>query len=181
MHDAATWEPLPRLLLQDDAERLAASGGHVEGRVARGSRSVPTARPRFRPGRAWLVGDVRAERDAVDRVRDALEEAGVDGASFVVRAPAPGKALLHLFDTGPAVRCGGGRPPRPGGSGHRRGGGRTAQPRTPRRPPRLRTLTAYPPEIARRDGLELAGMCGARVRGRHVCACRPRRWVPGFS
>ncbi|MGW9452150.1 SMI1/KNR4 family protein [Streptomyces sp. NPDC055632] len=106
MHDVTTWEPLLRLLLQDNAERLAAPGGYVEGRVGRGSWSVPTARPRVRPGRASLVGDTRAEWDAVGRVRDVLEESGVDGVSFMVEAPAPGKALLHLFDGGPAVEPG---------------------------------------------------------------------------
>ncbi len=106
MHDVTTWEPLLRLLLRDDAERLAAPGGYVEGRVGRGSWSVPTARPRLRPGRASSARDTRAEWDAVGRVRDALEESGVDEVSFMVEAPAPGKALLHLVDTGPAVEPG---------------------------------------------------------------------------
>ncbi|URN17274.1 MULTISPECIES: SMI1/KNR4 family protein [Streptomyces] len=113
IHDLATWEPLLRLLLlQDNAERLAAPGGYVAGHVGRGGWSVPVARPEPRPeprpGRATLVGDMRAEWDAVGRVRDVLTESDTDGVSFMVETPAPGKALLHLFDRGPAVESGAG-------------------------------------------------------------------------
>ncbi len=36
-------------------------------------------------------------------------------------------------------------------------------------------------EIVRRERATPRGSTGRHVRGRHACACRPRRWVPGFS
>ncbi|MFD4582557.1 SMI1/KNR4 family protein [Streptomyces sp. NPDC058423] len=105
-HDLATWEPLLRLLLQDNAERLAAPGGFVTGQIGRGSWSVPLRRPGTRPGRAAQVADMQAEFDAVRRVQSALADAGADGASFMVETPEAGKARLHLFDAGPAVESG---------------------------------------------------------------------------
>ena len=106
IHDVATWEPLLRLLLQDNAERLAAPDGYVAGHIGRGGWSVPAARPAPRPGRASLVSDMQTEWDAVGRVRDVLKESDIDHVSFMLEAPAPGKALLHLFDRGPAVESG---------------------------------------------------------------------------
>ncbi|MFJ8072690.1 SMI1/KNR4 family protein [Streptomyces sp. NPDC096176] len=105
-HDVATWEPLLRLLLQDNAERLAAPGGYVAGHIGRGSWSVPVTPPAFQPGRAAQVSDMQTEWDAVGRVRSVLEESDVDEVSFMLETPAPGKALLHLFDRGPAVESG---------------------------------------------------------------------------
>lgn len=106
IHDVTTWEPLLQLLLQDNAERLSAPDGYVAGHIGRGSWSVPAARPAFQPGRAALVSDMQTEWDAVGRVRDVLEASDIDEVSFMLETPASGKALLHLFDRGPAVESG---------------------------------------------------------------------------
>ncbi|WP_329620696.1 SMI1/KNR4 family protein [Streptomyces sp. NBC_01255] len=104
--EVATWEPLLRLLRHDNAERLAAPGGYVAGKIGRGGWSVPVARAAFPLGRAALVSDMQTEWDAVGRVRSVLEESDVNEVSFMLETPEPGKALLHLFDPGPAVESG---------------------------------------------------------------------------
>ncbi|MGW1137245.1 SMI1/KNR4 family protein [Streptomyces zhihengii] len=106
IHDVTTWQPLLRLMLQDNAEHLAAPGGYVTGTVGRGGWSVPVARPVFQPGRAALVSDMQAEFDAVEKVRNVLVEEGVDHVSFVMEAPAPGTVRVHFIDLGPSVESG---------------------------------------------------------------------------
>ncbi|TXS57849.1 SMI1/KNR4 family protein [Streptomyces sp. t39] len=106
VHDLTTWEPLLRLMLRDNAGRLATPGGYVAGKVGRGSWSVPVARPAFQLGRAALVSDMQDEWDAVAAVRDVLEEEGVDEVSFVMESPAPGAVRVHFIDLGPAVESG---------------------------------------------------------------------------
>ncbi|MER7752774.1 SMI1/KNR4 family protein [Kitasatospora sp. NPDC097643] len=92
LYDFATWEPLLRLLRTAHAERLAAPGGFVAGSIGRGWSSVVTR-----------ASGRREEFDAIERVREALTAAGVDDVSFVVEIPPSGKAVLHVFDPGPAV------------------------------------------------------------------------------
>ncbi|GGW43086.1 SMI1/KNR4 family protein [Streptomyces xantholiticus] len=106
IHDFATWEPLLRLLRASDAERLAAPGGYVAGRIGRGSWSVPLRRPRPRPGRAAQVEDMQDEFAAVKRVQSALVDNGVDDISFVAEISPAGKAVLHLLGSSPAVEPG---------------------------------------------------------------------------
>ncbi|MGW0843945.1 SMI1/KNR4 family protein [Streptomyces sp. NPDC002787] len=103
LHDFATWEPLLRLLWADKAERLATPGGQVAGRISVHSWSVPLTRLMPEPGRAAQVEDMQAEWDAVERVRNALMEADVEGASFTLEASPAGRALLRLIAPSPAV------------------------------------------------------------------------------
>ena len=106
IHDFATWEPLLELLRADNAESLAAVGGHVAGRIGRRGWSLPT-RPRFPPpGRALLVSDMQDEFDAVQRVQDALADAGLDSITFVAQISPSGRAMLYLLSLGPPAELG---------------------------------------------------------------------------
>ncbi|WP_369183018.1 SMI1/KNR4 family protein [Streptomyces sp. Y1] len=100
LNDFTTWEPLLRLLRASHAERLAAPGGRVSGRIGQHGWSVPLRRP------AGAEPDDRAERDAVDRVRAALVEAAMVEAAFTVEIPPSGKAVLRMYDYGAAVDAG---------------------------------------------------------------------------
>jgi cell wall assembly regulator SMI1 len=115
IHDFATWEPLLTLLRAGNAERLAAPGGHVAGRIGRdGGWSLPLP-PRFpRPGRALQVEDMRDEFAAVERVQGALVDVGLDDISFVAEMWSTGRTVLYLLRFGPAVEVGIG--PHPGSS-----------------------------------------------------------------
>ncbi|WP_141205546.1 SMI1/KNR4 family protein [Streptomyces griseorubiginosus] len=110
IHELATWEPLLRLLFHDNAERLAAPGGHVAGHIGQGGWSVPVRRPSPPPGRASQIEDMQEEYDAVGRVHTALAESDVDGVAFVAEISPAGRAVLHLIETGPAVEPGIGGP-----------------------------------------------------------------------
>ena len=78
LYDFATWDPLLRLVRAGNAERFSSPGGYVAGHVGRGMWSVPLPRPRSQPRRALQVNDMREEFDAVDLVRDALEDVGFE-------------------------------------------------------------------------------------------------------
>ncbi|MFP8887618.1 SMI1/KNR4 family protein [Streptomyces mangrovi] len=106
LHDLATWEPLLRLLRADNAERLAAPGGQVAGRIGRHGWSVPLRWRPVPPGRAAQVEDRQAEYDAVERVRSALADAGTEEISFVAEISPAGRAVLHLRGSSPAVEAG---------------------------------------------------------------------------
>lgn len=96
IHDFATWEPVLRLLRESNAQTLA-GGGQVAGQITRGSWSLPLRRRRPERGQASRIEDMRAEFDAVDRVRDALAESGAENVSFAVRITPAGRATLLLF------------------------------------------------------------------------------------
>ncbi|WP_222720292.1 hypothetical protein [Actinomadura sp. HBU206391] len=99
LQDFETWEPLLRVLRASNAESLAAPGGHVAGRIGYLSASLPLP-PRFPPpGRALQVEDVQDEHDAVERVRNALTDAGLDDISFAA----------EMGPTGRSSGAGGGR------------------------------------------------------------------------
>jgi hypothetical protein len=104
IRDFAAWEPALGLLRAANAEGLAAPGGHVAGRIdRRGGWSLPLP-PRFPPpGRALLVSDMQDEFDAVQRVQDALADAGLDGITFVAEISPSGRAVLYLLSLGPAA------------------------------------------------------------------------------
>ncbi|MET8824860.1 SMI1/KNR4 family protein [Streptomyces sp. NPDC004610] len=110
LHDFATWEPLLRVVREANAERLAAPGGQVAGRIGRDDWSLPSRRPRPDPGRAARIEDTRDEYEAVERVRAALAEAGVDDISFTTRISPTGEAVLRLLARSPAVEGGIGTP-----------------------------------------------------------------------
>ncbi|MBC6457043.1 SMI1/KNR4 family protein [Actinomadura sp. HBU206391] len=112
LHDFATWEPLLRVLRVGNAESLAATGGHVAGRIGRGSWSVPMPPRLPPPGRALQVEDMQDEWDAVKRVQSALTDAGVEDISFAVEIEPTRRTVLHLFTRSPAVEAGLG--PHPG-------------------------------------------------------------------
>ncbi|WP_433509796.1 SMI1/KNR4 family protein [Nonomuraea sp. CA-143628] len=112
IHDFMTWEPLLRLLRAGNAESLAAPGGHVAGRIGRGSWSLPLPRRFRRPGQARQGEDMQDEVDAVERVRSALADVGADGISFMVEISPAGRAVLYLLNPSPAVEAGIG--PHPG-------------------------------------------------------------------
>jgi cell wall assembly regulator SMI1 len=105
--DFATWGPVLGLLRAANAESLAAPGGHVAGRIdRRGGWSLPF-RQRFPPpGRALLVSDMQDEFDTVQRVQDALADAGLGGISFVAEISPSGRAVLYLLSLGPAAEPG---------------------------------------------------------------------------
>ncbi len=110
LHDFATWEPLLRLLRAAHAERLAVPGGHVAGRIGRGSWSMPLRRGSLR---AMLTSgvpmpDSREEFTATNRVRQALVPARVDDIAFTVEIAPSGRTVLQLFDYGPAAEPGSG-------------------------------------------------------------------------
>ncbi|MEU7376960.1 SMI1/KNR4 family protein [Streptomyces albidoflavus] len=97
----ATWEPVLRLLR--DGSPSARRSGHV----ARHSWSLGLRRPPLpRPGRAARSAGIRAEAEAVEPVRGALVEAGIDGVSFVADLAENGSAVLHLLWPGPGVEYG---------------------------------------------------------------------------
>ncbi len=89
----ATWEPLLRLLRTGHPEVFATPGRHVAGFIGRYGWSVPLP-SRF----AWPSGAAE-----VQRVRDALEEAGLDRISYVAERSSTGRTVLSLFTYGPAV------------------------------------------------------------------------------
>ncbi|MFE7674125.1 SMI1/KNR4 family protein [Streptomyces albidoflavus] len=97
----ATWEPVLRLL------RDGSTSARVSGHVARHSWSLGLRRPPLpRPGRAARSEGMRAEAEAVEPVRGALPEAGIDGVSFVADLAENGSAVLHLLWPGPGVEYG---------------------------------------------------------------------------
>ncbi|TDC62695.1 SMI1/KNR4 family protein [Actinomadura sp. GC306] len=104
--DFATWEPLLRLLREGDAESLAAPGGHVAGRIGRHGWSMRLPRRFPPPGRALQTEDMRDEKVAVQQVRSALEQTGIEDLSFVAEISPTGRTVLYLLDTGPAVESG---------------------------------------------------------------------------
>ncbi|MFJ9011752.1 SMI1/KNR4 family protein [Streptomyces canus] len=110
IHEFATWEPLLWLLYTDNAERLAAPGGHVAGHISHGGWSVPVRRRSPPPGRAAQIEDMQEEHDAVGRVHAALTASGIEGVAFVAEISPAGRAVLHLIETGPAVEPGTGGP-----------------------------------------------------------------------
>lgn len=106
IHDFATWVPLLRLVQASNAERLAEPGGYVTGQIRHGSWSRPVRWPHPLPGRAAQVEDMQDEFDAVKRVQRALTADDADNVSFMMETAPDGKAVLHLFDAGPAVEPG---------------------------------------------------------------------------
>ncbi|SDM08345.1 SMI1 / KNR4 family (SUKH-1) [Nonomuraea maritima] len=106
IHDFMTWEPLLRLLHVDNVESLGASGGHVAGQIGHNAWSLPLL-PRFpTPGRALQADGMRDDLDAVERVQNALLDAGLDAISFAAEVSPTGRAVLHLFTTSSAVEEG---------------------------------------------------------------------------
>ncbi|MDJ0383490.1 SMI1/KNR4 family protein [Streptomyces sp. G-G2] len=112
MHQFDTWEPLLRLLRAEHAKRLAVPGGRVVGRIGRGSWSVPLTRRLPPRGRAAQLEDNRDQHDAVERVRDALIQDGVEAVTFAMETEPTGRTLLHLLGSSTAVEPGVG--PHPG-------------------------------------------------------------------
>lgn len=65
---------------------------------------MPRRRPQ--PGRALQIEDLQDEFDAVERVRGALADAGVDDISFAAEIARDGSAVLHLLHPSPAAESG---------------------------------------------------------------------------
>ncbi|MFF4448308.1 SMI1/KNR4 family protein [Streptomyces sp. NPDC001502] len=108
--DFATWEPVLRLLLAEQAQEHAARSVRVAGRIGRGGWSLALTRRMPPPGRAAQVEDMREETDAVKRVQSALADAGVDDVSFTAEIHPAGKTVLRLLGPSPAVEPGIGTP-----------------------------------------------------------------------
>jgi cell wall assembly regulator SMI1 len=106
LHEFATWEPLLKALRVSHAEALAAVGGQAGGQIGMRSWSIPMPPTFPKLGRALRPEDIPDQFDAVQRVRDALAEAGADTISFTAQISPDGKAALHLLDFGPAVEPG---------------------------------------------------------------------------
>ncbi|MCX4637120.1 SMI1/KNR4 family protein [Streptomyces sp. P9-2B-2] len=110
VHDLATWEPVLRLLRNNGAEEQAGPSLRVAGRIGRGGWSLPLRRRLDTPGRAAQAEDMRDEAEAVERVRHALADAGVDDVSFTAEIAPTGKTTLRLLGPSPAVEPGIGTP-----------------------------------------------------------------------
>ncbi|MER5204772.1 SMI1/KNR4 family protein [Streptomyces sp. NPDC002825] len=108
--DFATWAPVLRLLLAEQAHRHVAGSVRVAGRIGRGGWSLPLTRPMPPPGRAAQAEDMREEFDAVERVQGALVDAGVDDVSFTAEIEPTGETTLRLLGPSPAVEPGIGTP-----------------------------------------------------------------------
>ncbi|KOT87408.1 bifunctional protein [Streptomyces sp. NRRL F-5755] len=106
IRDFATWEPVLKLLLAAKADRPAAEPVRVAGRIGRHSWSLGLRRRQPPPGRALRSEDMQDELDAVDRVRKAIVDAGVDEISFTATITPTGKAVLRLLGPSPAVESG---------------------------------------------------------------------------
>ncbi|MGI5507932.1 SMI1/KNR4 family protein [Streptomyces sp. CA-106131] len=110
VHDFATWEPVLRLLRDSGAKEQAAPSIRVAGRIGQQGWSLPLRRRLPPPGRAAQVEDMRDEMEAVERVRHALADAGVDNLSFTAEISPAGKTALRLLGPSPAVEPGIGTP-----------------------------------------------------------------------
>ncbi|MGW7332573.1 SMI1/KNR4 family protein [Streptomyces sp. NPDC054840] len=108
--DFATWEPVLRLLLAEQAREHGARSVRVAGRIGRGGWSLALTRRMPPPGRAAQVEDMQEELDAVKRVQSALAAAGVDDISFSAEIHPTGKTVLRLLGPSPAVEPGIGTP-----------------------------------------------------------------------
>lgn len=96
----STWEPLLRLLRADRAERYGTAAGGATGSIGRGWWSLDLGRTR----------DFEEEAEAVDRVHEALADAGAESVAFVAEFAPSGAAVLRLLESGPAVEPGIGGP-----------------------------------------------------------------------
>jgi len=110
VHDFTTWEPVLRLLRNNGVEEQAGSSLRVAGRIGRGGWSLPLRRRLATPGRAAQAEDMRDESEAVERVRHALADAGLDDVSFTAETAPTGKTTLRLLGPSPAVEPGIGTP-----------------------------------------------------------------------
>ncbi|WP_411083834.1 SMI1/KNR4 family protein [Streptomyces sp. cmx-18-6] len=113
IHEFATWEPVLRLLWAAKAEGSPGAlpaPVRVAGRVGRDSWTPSLRRRRPSPGRALQSPDMQDEFDAVERVRSALTEAGVDDVSYAAEIEPTGRTVLRVLDPGPAVEPGIGIP-----------------------------------------------------------------------
>ncbi|MFH8881487.1 SMI1/KNR4 family protein [Streptomyces californicus] len=108
--DFATWQPVLRLLRAAKAGRAGKAGSaepvRVAGRIGQDGWSLALPRPAPRPGRASQTEDMQDELDAVERVRTALAEAGVEDVSFSATIDPAGAAVLRLLGPSPAVEPG---------------------------------------------------------------------------
>ncbi|AQS71445.1 SMI1/KNR4 family protein [Streptomyces pactum] len=113
LHDFSTWEPVLRLLRDGSTrEATASSPLRVTGRIGLHGWSLPLRRRALPSGRTAPAADTRAETEAVERVRDALADAGLDDISFTTKITPTGEAAIRLLARSPAVESGLG--PHPG-------------------------------------------------------------------
>ncbi|MFD6229797.1 SMI1/KNR4 family protein [Streptomyces sp. NPDC060232] len=110
VNDFATWAPVLRLLRAEQARGRTARPVRVAGRIGRSGWSLALTRRMPPPGRAAQVDDMQEEFEAVERVRGALADAGVDDASFTADIEPTGKTALRLLGPSPAVEPGIGTP-----------------------------------------------------------------------
>ncbi|MFE2291125.1 SMI1/KNR4 family protein [Streptomyces sp. NPDC059452] len=106
IYDFATWEPVLRLLLAGRPQRQADRSVRVEGSIGLHGWSLALERRLPPPGRAAQVEDEREESDAVERVRGALADIGVDEIPFVAEIQPTGRTVLRLLGSSPAVEPG---------------------------------------------------------------------------
>lgn len=106
IHEFATWAPVLRLLREAKAQSLAAGAGHVAGRISRTGWTLKLPRRQPEHGRASGLDHLREGFDAVEPVRRAFAEAGIDEMGFAADVSPDGRTLLHLFGPSPAVETG---------------------------------------------------------------------------
>ncbi|MGW6057760.1 SMI1/KNR4 family protein [Streptomyces sp. NPDC055189] len=109
--DFATWKPVVRLLREGRADELESGTVRVAGRIGRRSWSLPLRRQPVEGreiGGGGLRDETETETEAVERVRRALVDAGVDGVSFNVKIAPDGRSTLRLLGPSPAVDSGAG-------------------------------------------------------------------------
>ncbi|MFE0645358.1 hypothetical protein ACFW2Y_27675 [Streptomyces sp. NPDC058877] len=92
IRDFATWQPVLRLLRAAKAGKAGAEPMRVASRIGRSGRSLSLPRPVPAPGRALRIEDMQDELDAVERVRTAMTEVGVDDVSFSAKIEPTGTA-----------------------------------------------------------------------------------------
>ncbi|MFJ6013820.1 SMI1/KNR4 family protein [Streptomyces sp. NPDC092952] len=110
IRDFATWQPVLRLLRAAKADKAGTGPMRVAGRIGRGGWSLALPHPAPPPGRAFQTEDIQDELDAVERVRTAMTEVGVDDISFTAEIEPTGTTVLRLLGPSPAVEPGIGTP-----------------------------------------------------------------------
>ncbi|MFB6555596.1 SMI1/KNR4 family protein [Streptomyces sp. NPDC056405] len=107
VHDFSTWAPVLRLLRDNSTRQATVSSPlRVTGRIGRQGWSLPLRRQAPPSGQAAQAEDVRDETEAVERVRQALVEAGIDEISFTTKIVPAGETAIRLLARSPATESG---------------------------------------------------------------------------
>jgi cell wall assembly regulator SMI1 len=95
IRDFTTWEPLLRLIRDENAETLAFPDSHLQGAISDGAYSVPTGYRRM--SAAERTENSRRVRAVVQPVKAALEAEGMHRVSFKAQFTPDGHVTLSLM------------------------------------------------------------------------------------